>query len=84
MFNDTQGERLVFHSIQYKNDWLTASELFYMFTQSIKFYTFLYQYRCLKNGIYEIDIKNGWLLLSASFTIKFGLVCVLTLENAFS
>ena len=30
------------------------------------------------------DSKNGWLLLSASFTAKFGLVFVLTLENAFS
>ena len=51
-----------------------------MFTQSIKFYTFHYQYRCLKNVIHQIDNKNGWLLLSASFAAK--LVFVLTLKNA--
>ena len=28
--------------------------------------------------------KNEWLLLSASFAGKFGLVFVLTMENAFS
>ena len=82
--NDTHRERLVFHSIQYRNGWLAASDLFDMFTQSIKFYTFHYQYRCLKNVIHQIDSKNGWLLLSASFTAKFGLAFVLTLENAFS
>ena len=83
-FNDTHRERLVFGSIQYRNGWLAASNLFDMFTQSFKFYTFHYQYRCLKNVIHQIDSKNGWLLLSASFTAKFGLVFVLTLENAFS
>ena len=94
--NDTHRERLVVHSIStgmagwlvvhsihYRNDWLAASNLFDMFTQSIKFYTFHYQYRCLKNVIHQIDSKNGWLLLSASFTAKFGLIFVLTLENAF-
>ena len=33
--NDTHKERLVFHSIQYRNGWLAASDLFDMFTQSI-------------------------------------------------
>ena len=66
------------------NGWLAASDLFDMFTQSIKFYTFHYQYRCLKNVIHQIDSKNRWLLLSAGFRAKFGLVFVLTLENAFS
>ena len=84
LLNDTHRERLVFHLNQYRNGWLTASVLFDMFTQSIKFYTFYYQYRCLKNVIHQIDSKNGWLLLSASFTAKFGLVFFLTLENAFS
>ena len=32
--------------------------------------------------IRQIDSKNEWLLLSASFTTKFSLVLVLTLENA--
>ena len=35
--NDTHRERLVFHSIQYRDGWLAASDLFHMFTQSIKF-----------------------------------------------
>ena len=30
------------------------------------------------------DSKNEWLLYSASFTAKFELVFVLTMENAFS
>ena len=71
-------------SVQYRNGWLAASDLFQMFTQSIKFYTFHYQYKCLKNVIHQIDSKNGWLLLSASFTAKFGLVFVLTQKKAFS
>ena len=33
--------------------------------------------------IYQVDRKNDWLLLSAGFTAKVGLVFVLTLENAF-
>ena len=74
----------MFHSIQYMNGWLATSDLFDMFTQSIKFYTFHYQYGCLENVIHQIDSKNGWLLLSASFTGKFGLFFVLTLENTFS
>ena len=40
------------------------------------------EYRCLKNVIHQIDSKNEWLLLSASFTAEFGLVFVLTLGNA--
>ena len=44
----------------------------------------LKEYRCLKNVVHQIVSKNKWLLLSASFTAKFRLVFVLTLENAFS
>ena len=73
----------MFHSVQYRKGWLAASDLFDVFTQSIKFYTFHYQHRYLKNVIHQIGSKNGF-LLSASFTAKFGLVFVLTLENAFS
>ena len=73
----------MFHPIQYSNGWLAASDLFDMFTQSVKFYTFHYQYSCLKNVIHQKDSKNGWLLLSTSLKAKFGLVFVLTLENAF-
>ena len=84
LLNVTHREILMFHAIQSRNGWLAASDLFDMFTQSIKFYTFHYQYRCLKNVIHQIDSKNGWLLLSTSFTAKFGLDFVLTPENTFS
>ena len=58
-----------------------------MFKQSIKFYTF--HYHVLKSAdVWKTDSsnrpKNEWLLLSASFTAKFGLVFVLTQENTFS
>ena len=46
--------------------------------------TLSYRYRYLKNVIHQIDSKNLWLLLSASFTAKYGLVFLLTMENAFS
>ena len=39
--------------------------------------------RCLRGAIYEIDSKNERFLLSASVRAKFGLVFVLTLQNAF-
>ena len=42
------------------------------------------EYRCFEHVIHEVDSENKWLLLSASFTAKFGLVFVLKLENAFS
>ena len=57
-----------------------------MFTQSISSIhsvTRIKEYRCLKNAIHQIDSKNEWLLPSASFTEKFALDFVLTLENAF-
>ena len=37
----------------------------------------------MKNVIYQIECKNEWFLFSVSSTAKFGLVYVLTLENAF-
>ena len=37
----------------------------------------------MKNVIHQLDSKNEWLLLSASFTAKFGLVFDLTLETRF-
>ena len=36
-----------------------------------------------EKGIRQVDSKNEWLLLSVSFTAKFELVFVLTLENVF-
>ena len=65
--NDTHRKRLIFHSVQYRNGWLAASDLFDMFIQSIKFYKFHYQYseKCDSS-----NSKNGWLPLLASFKAK--------------
>ena len=41
------------------------------------------EYSCLKNVIHQIDSKNEWVLLLASFAAKLGFVFVLTMENAF-
>ena len=41
----THRENNVFYSIHYKNGCLAASDLFHMFTQSNKFYTFYYHIR---------------------------------------
>ena len=75
--------------MQNKNGCLESSDLFHMFTQSIKFYIYISLSRieecvCLKNVIYQIDSKNESLLFSACFSAKFGLVFALTLENSFS
>ena len=80
----------MFYSIQYKNGCLGASDLFRMFTLSVKFYTFYYHvlreqmFEKCDSVIHQIDNNNEWLLLSASFTAEYGLVFVLTLENPFS
>ena len=46
----------------YENGCLAISDLFHMFTQSIKFYTLCYhafkEYRFLKNAIHQVDSKN--------------------------
>ena len=80
--------KTVFYSIQYKNGQLTASDLFDMFMQSTKFY-YTFCYHVLRVKTFEKydslnGSKNEWLLLPASFTAKFKLLFVLTLENAFS
>ena len=83
--NDTHSEKLLFYSIQYKNGCSATYDLFHMFAQPIKFYTFHYHVlKSLKNVIHQIDSKNEWLLLSASFTAKFRLAFASTVENAFS
>ena len=68
----------VFYSFHYSNGCLAASDLFHN-VYTIKFYPLSF----LKNVIHQIDNKNKWLLHPASFTVKFGLVFVLTLGNAF-
>ena len=67
---------------------LAASDIFHMLTHSIKLLHIplsrIRERRCLKKVIHQIDIKKEWLFLSACFAAKFGLVFVLTLEDAFS
>ena len=69
------------------NGRLADSDLFYMFTQPIKLYIFHYnvlKVQMFENVIHQIDSKNEWLLLSASFMAKLELFFLLTFENAFS
>ena len=42
LINDTRKGKTVFYSIRYMNGCLASSDLFHMFTQSMKFYTFHY------------------------------------------
>ena len=51
----------------------------FMFSDFTKEKRFFAPEMILKNVIHQIDSKNGWLLLPASFAAKFGLVFVLTL-----
>ena len=68
--NDTHSEKL-FYSIQCKNVCLVASGLFRIFTQLFKFYTFHYHVlRVQMSEKCDYDSEYGWLLLSASFTVK--------------
>ena len=72
---NTQKGKTMFYSIQYKNGWLAASKIFHMFTQSIKFYyTFHFIITMFEKCHSQIDSENEWLLESASFAAKFGLV----------
>ena len=76
----------MFYSIQHMNGWSAASDVFDMFTQSIKlYYPFghVLRVQMFEKCLYQIDSKNRWLLLPASFTAKFGLVFVLTLKKSF-
>ena len=54
--NDT-----MFHSVQYKNNCLGASDLFHMLTQSIKFYRFHY---------YVLKSIDVWKMLFIKKTLK--------------
>ena len=44
--------KTLFYLIQYKNGWLAASDLFDMFTQSIKFY-YTFYYHVLRVQMFE-------------------------------
>ena len=84
VINDTKMEKLCF--IQFSTrmaGWLLLT--FLICLRNLFYIVITYSgYKCLKNVIHQIDNKNEWLLIPASFTAKFELVFVLTLENAFS
>ena len=70
-------------------EWLLGCYWLFSYIQTINYVLYILlwrikEYRCLKNMIHQIDSKYEWLLLSASFAVKFGLVFVLTMENTFS
>ena len=80
------GKIQYFSTIHSFQEWLLATFFICLHNQlsSVNSITRIKKERCLKNGIHQIDSKNELLLLSESFTAKFGLVFVLTVENAFS
>ena len=87
IINDTHREKPCFAQFSTTMAaWLLLTCFICLHNQwsSIHSITRITEHRCLKNLIHQIDSKNEWLLLSASFTAKFGLVFVLPLENAFS
>ena len=73
-------------SVQGMAGWLPLTFFVCLHNQLSSIHTIItyWEYRCLKNVIHQIDSKNEWLFLSASFTAKLWLVFVSTLENAFS
>ena len=77
------GKSKVFHSIQYMNSLeyrsLAASDLFRMLTQFSSIHSIV-TLKMFQKG-YPSNRQNYWLLLSASFTAKFELVFVLTLND---
>ena len=80
-------KNLCFAEFNTKIHWntrLAASDVFHMFTESIKVILIPLSYKCLKSVIHQIDSKNAWLLLSVNITTKLELVFVLTFENASS
>ena len=86
-FNDTHTWKICFTQFSTRMAaWLLLNFSICLHNQlsSIHSITRIKEYRCLKNVIHQIDSKNEWLLLSASFTAKFGLVFLLTLEKIFS
>ena len=60
--NDTDRERLVFHSIQYRNVYTINQVL--LIPLSVQMF---------ENVVCQIDSKNGWLPILASSKEKFGL-----------
>ena len=84
--NGTHRENLFyFQWLTRMVDWLLLTVFICLHNQLSSIHSIISysEYRCLKNVIHQIDSKNEWLLLRASFTAKFGLAFVLILENNF-
>ena len=79
LFNNTEREKnsVLLYSVQ---EWLLGWFWPFSYIYTIN-YTFI-KYRCLKN-FHSSNSENEWLLLFASFTAKFQVLFVLTVENAF-
>ena len=75
----------MFYSIQYNIGWLAASNYFHNQLGSFIHYiiTHVLKVQMFEKCVHQIDIKNEWLVFQGSFMAKFGLVFVLTMENAF-
>ena len=70
--NDTQMEELPPYSKNHWNTRLPTSDVFHLFTQSIKFFQFFYRTDVWKTWFHQIDSKNELLFLSVIFTAKLG------------
>ena len=85
MLNDTHMEELdsvqKFIEIQ---GWLLLSFFTCLHNQLSSFNSIIVQMFEKHDSIHQVGSKNGWLLLSVTFTAKLELHFVLTLENAFS
>ena len=86
LFNNTEREKLCFTLFSTRMaPWLVLAFFIYLHNQlsSIHAIITFIKYRCLKN-FHSSNSENEWLLLFASFTAKFEVLFVLTVENAFS
>ena len=87
VLNDTHREKMCFTRLNERMAaWLLLT-VFICLHNQFSLYVLLSRIkecRCLKKVIHQIDCKNEWLLVSASFTAQFVLIFVLTLEYASS
>ena len=85
-FNDTHWEKLCFTQFStWMAGWLLLTFLICLHNQlsSIMHSVHVLRVQMFEKCVHQIDSKNEWWLLPASFTVKFGLVFVVTLKNAF-
>ena len=70
--------KIAFYSIQYK-EWLHGFIWPFPYFYTTNQVSHIREYRCLKNVIHQVDSKNEYLLFSANFMAKYGLVFVFIL-----